>query len=104
LTPGGGIEVFLVGDHLIEEPKLDVGALREAIKEEYAEVAARMGALIGLQGHLRQRLLVGPAAACAEKLAAYRAAGANRIFLWPVGDELGQLAAFQEQVAPLVRR
>ncbi len=53
---------------------------------------------------LRQRLLVGSAGECAQKLAAYRAAGANRIFLWPVEDELRQLAAFQEQVAPLVRK
>lgn len=51
---------------------------------------------------LRERLLVGPAEECAQKLAAYRAAGAQRIFLWPVEDELGQLAAFQERVAPLV--
>jgi probable F420-dependent oxidoreductase len=51
---------------------------------------------------LRARLLVGPAEECAEKLAAYRAAGANRIFLWPVEDELRQLATFQERVAPLV--
>ena len=53
---------------------------------------------------LRQRLLVGPAEECAEKLAAYRAAGANRIFLWPVEDEVRQLATFQERVAPLVGR
>jgi probable F420-dependent oxidoreductase len=53
---------------------------------------------------LRQRLLVGPAEECAEKLAAYRAAGANRIFLWPVEDELRQLATFQERVTPLVGR
>ena len=51
---------------------------------------------------LRARLLVGPAEVCAEKLAAYRAAGANRIFLWPVEDELRQLATFRERVAPLV--
>jgi hypothetical protein len=31
-----------VGDQLIEKPKLDVGVLREAIKEEYAEAAAKM--------------------------------------------------------------
>jgi probable F420-dependent oxidoreductase len=53
---------------------------------------------------LRGRLLVGPAEECAQKLAAYRAAGANRIFLWPVKDELRQLATFQERVAPLVGR
>src|ERR687893_224445 len=43
---------------------------------------------------LRERLLVGPAEECAEKLAAYRAAGANRIFLWPVEDALRQLSTF----------
>ena len=51
---------------------------------------------------LSQRLLVGPARECAEKLAAYQAAGAQRIFLWPVEDELRQLAVFMELVAPAV--
>ena len=50
---------------------------------------------------LRRRLLVGPAQECAEKLAAYRAAGAQRLFLWPVEDELHQLTMFWERVAPL---
>lgn len=54
------------------------------------------------EGDLRQRLLVGPAEGCAQKLAAYRAAGAQRVYLWPVDDELRQLAAFQKRVAPLV--
>lgn len=48
---------------------------------------------------LSQRLLVGPPGECAEKLAAYQAAGAQRIFLWPVEDELRQLAVFRERVA-----
>jgi probable F420-dependent oxidoreductase len=52
---------------------------------------------------LRRRLLVGPAQECAEKLAAYQAAGAQRIFLWPVEDELRQLATFWERVVPLTR-
>jgi probable F420-dependent oxidoreductase len=51
---------------------------------------------------LSQRLLVGPAGECAEKLAAYRVAGAQRIFLWPVEDELRQLAIFRERVASAV--
>ena len=51
---------------------------------------------------LRQRLLVGPAQECAEKLTAYQAAGAQRVLLWPVADELRQLETFQERVAPLV--
>lgn len=51
---------------------------------------------------LHQRLLVGPFEECAEKkLAAYRAVGAQRIFLWPVEDELRQLAMLRERVMPL---
>jgi probable F420-dependent oxidoreductase len=51
---------------------------------------------------LSQRLLVGPAGECAQKLAAYQAAGVQRIFLWPVEDELRQLAVFRERVAAAV--
>jgi probable F420-dependent oxidoreductase len=48
---------------------------------------------------LSQRLLVGPAGECAEKLAAYQAAGVQQIFLWPVEDEVRQLALFRDRVA-----
>src|SRR5262249_55082838 len=51
---------------------------------------------------LRERLLVGPAGACAEKLARYAAAGAERVLVWPVGDELRQLERFRSDVAPRV--
>ena len=51
---------------------------------------------------LRERLLVGSAEACAEKLKAYQGAGVQRIFLWPVRDELRQLETFKERVAPSV--
>jgi alkanesulfonate monooxygenase SsuD/methylene tetrahydromethanopterin reductase-like flavin-dependent oxidoreductase (luciferase family) len=47
-------------------------------------------------------LPIGPAEVCAERLAAFAAAGARRIFLWPLGDELGQLERFQSEVAPLL--
>ena len=50
---------------------------------------------------LRDRLLVGPAEECARKLEAYRSAGVQRIMLWPVYDEIRQLATFQEHVMPL---
>lgn len=49
---------------------------------------------------LRERLLVGPAEACAARLAAYRAAGAQRVYLWPVADELRQLELLAERVLP----
>jgi len=51
---------------------------------------------------LRQRLLVGSPQACAEKLAAYKAAGVQRVFVWPTADEQDQLMIFQTKVAPLV--
>jgi alkanesulfonate monooxygenase SsuD/methylene tetrahydromethanopterin reductase-like flavin-dependent oxidoreductase (luciferase family) len=51
---------------------------------------------------LRERLLVGPAEVCAARLRAYRDAGAGRVLLWPVDDELRQLERFRERVVPLV--
>jgi probable F420-dependent oxidoreductase len=51
---------------------------------------------------LRERLPVGPAQECARLLNAYRSAGAQRVMLWPVKDEIHQLEKFQEHVAPLI--
>jgi alkanesulfonate monooxygenase SsuD/methylene tetrahydromethanopterin reductase-like flavin-dependent oxidoreductase (luciferase family) len=51
---------------------------------------------------LRQRLLVGSPQDCAEKLAAYKAAGVQRVIVWPVSDEIDQLEVFQKKVARLV--
>ena len=51
---------------------------------------------------LRERVLIGPAEECAAKLAAYREAGAQRVFIWPVKDPLTQLSVFMERVTPLV--
>jgi alkanesulfonate monooxygenase SsuD/methylene tetrahydromethanopterin reductase-like flavin-dependent oxidoreductase (luciferase family) len=48
-------------------------------------------------------LPIGPAEICAEKLTSFAEAGVQRVFLWPLGDELRQLELFQERVAPLVR-
>ena len=47
-------------------------------------------------------LPIGPAERCAERLAAYARAGAERVFVWPLDDELRQLELFRERVAPLV--
>ncbi len=52
------------------------------------------------ESEMRQRLLVGPAQECAEKLAAYRDAGVQRVIVWPVSDELFQLEMFQARVVP----
>jgi alkanesulfonate monooxygenase SsuD/methylene tetrahydromethanopterin reductase-like flavin-dependent oxidoreductase (luciferase family) len=54
---------------------------------------------------LRSRpLLVGPAEVCAARLRELLAAGARRIFVWPLGDEPAQLERFRERVLPLVPR
>jgi alkanesulfonate monooxygenase SsuD/methylene tetrahydromethanopterin reductase-like flavin-dependent oxidoreductase (luciferase family) len=51
---------------------------------------------------LRERLLVGSPEVCAEKLAAYKAAGVQRVFIWPIKDEIEQLKVFKQKVTPLV--
>ena len=53
---------------------------------------------------LRDRLPVGPARAFAEKLTAYREAGVQRVFIWPLADEVNQLKRFWETVVPLLER
>jgi alkanesulfonate monooxygenase SsuD/methylene tetrahydromethanopterin reductase-like flavin-dependent oxidoreductase (luciferase family) len=45
-------------------------------------------------------LPIGPAERCAEYINAYARAGAQRMFLWPVTDELRQLELFRELVVP----
>jgi alkanesulfonate monooxygenase SsuD/methylene tetrahydromethanopterin reductase-like flavin-dependent oxidoreductase (luciferase family) len=49
-------------------------------------------------------VLVGPAEVCAERLAPFVAAGAGRVFVWPLGDEVRQLELFRERVVPLLPR
>ena len=40
---------------------------------------------------LRERLPIGPPELFAEKLAAFADAGVQRVYIWPVADELRQL-------------
>ena len=49
---------------------------------------------------LRERLPIGPAERVAEKLIAFEQAGVQRVFLWPVADEVDQLEIFWETVRP----
>jgi alkanesulfonate monooxygenase SsuD/methylene tetrahydromethanopterin reductase-like flavin-dependent oxidoreductase (luciferase family) len=53
-------------------------------------------------GELSDRLLVASAEECAERLSSYAKAGAQRVFLWPVGPPIRQLELFRERVAPLI--
>jgi alkanesulfonate monooxygenase SsuD/methylene tetrahydromethanopterin reductase-like flavin-dependent oxidoreductase (luciferase family) len=47
-------------------------------------------------------LPIGSPQQCAERIGAYAQAGAQRVFVWPLADELRQLEAFRESVVPLV--
>jgi alkanesulfonate monooxygenase SsuD/methylene tetrahydromethanopterin reductase-like flavin-dependent oxidoreductase (luciferase family) len=51
---------------------------------------------------LRERLPIGPPELFAEKLTAFAKAGAQRVFIWPVANELHQLERFWNDVRPLV--
>ena len=51
---------------------------------------------------LRGRLPIGSAQDCAEKLAAYQKVGVQRIYVWPLADELEQIKIFVKQVVPLI--
>jgi alkanesulfonate monooxygenase SsuD/methylene tetrahydromethanopterin reductase-like flavin-dependent oxidoreductase (luciferase family) len=48
-------------------------------------------------------LPIGSAEQCAERISAYQDAGAQRIFVWPLADELDQLERFRKDVVPHVR-
>jgi alkanesulfonate monooxygenase SsuD/methylene tetrahydromethanopterin reductase-like flavin-dependent oxidoreductase (luciferase family) len=51
---------------------------------------------------LRERLPIGTAQDCAEKLAAYHHVGVQRVYLWPLTNELAQIKVFMRQVVPLI--
>jgi alkanesulfonate monooxygenase SsuD/methylene tetrahydromethanopterin reductase-like flavin-dependent oxidoreductase (luciferase family) len=51
---------------------------------------------------LRERLPIGPPEAFADKLTAFADAGVQRVFIWPVADEVNQLERFWNEVRPLV--
>jgi alkanesulfonate monooxygenase SsuD/methylene tetrahydromethanopterin reductase-like flavin-dependent oxidoreductase (luciferase family) len=63
-----------------------------------------LGPALGRSGdQLRSSgLPIGPPERCAERLSAYARAGVQRVFLWPVADELDQLRLFREQVVPQI--
>ena len=57
----------------------------------------------GMPEHmLRDRLPIGPPYLFAEKLTAFAKAGVQRVFIWPVANELHQLERFWNDVRPLV--
>jgi alkanesulfonate monooxygenase SsuD/methylene tetrahydromethanopterin reductase-like flavin-dependent oxidoreductase (luciferase family) len=57
--------------------------------------------LLGRAPETLRTLPIGSPEDCAERLSAY---GAQRVFLWPLTDEIRQLERFQDAVAPLLHR
>jgi probable F420-dependent oxidoreductase len=51
---------------------------------------------------IRDRLPVGSAERVTEKLLAFEEAGVQRVYLWPVTDEVTQIQRFAQEVAPVV--
>jgi alkanesulfonate monooxygenase SsuD/methylene tetrahydromethanopterin reductase-like flavin-dependent oxidoreductase (luciferase family) len=49
-------------------------------------------------------LPIGPAEVCAERIAAFADAGAERLFVWPLRDDIRQLELFRERVVPMIGR
>ena len=78
------------------------------VTEDGGEAERTLGDVLAPMLHRRVEalrsapLLIGPAEVCAERLAAFVAAGARRIFVWPLGDELAQLELFRERVTCLL--
>ncbi len=52
---------------------------------------------------LRERLPIGSAEHVLNILSSYREAGAQRIYMWPVLDEINQLTVFAREIAPTLR-
>jgi alkanesulfonate monooxygenase SsuD/methylene tetrahydromethanopterin reductase-like flavin-dependent oxidoreductase (luciferase family) len=66
-------------------------------------LAAVLGPLLNRDpDELRGQVCVGPAEHCAELLSRYAAAGCQRVYLWPLGDERRQLELVATKVAPAI--
>jgi alkanesulfonate monooxygenase SsuD/methylene tetrahydromethanopterin reductase-like flavin-dependent oxidoreductase (luciferase family) len=73
---------------------IDDRRANEVLEERLAPVIHRPSE------QLRERLAFGPAEAVVEKLIAFRDAGVQWMFLWPVADDIEQLQRFADQVMP----
>jgi alkanesulfonate monooxygenase SsuD/methylene tetrahydromethanopterin reductase-like flavin-dependent oxidoreductase (luciferase family) len=77
------------------------------ITDDAAEAAAILRTRVAPAVHRPEELLrdclgIGPAAQFAAKLIAFADAGVQRVFIWPVADEIRQLERFAAEVRPLV--
>ena len=72
----------------------DQAAADRVLRERLAPVVHRP------EDVLRDRCGIGSVDSVVDKLAAFRDAGAQRVLLWPVGDEVAQLERFHAEVWP----
>lgn len=74
------------------------------LTDSEAESRTRLDALARMLGRdpvaLADQVLIGPAEACAAKLARYADAGVDTVFIWPVADPITQLRRFGTSVIP----
>jgi alkanesulfonate monooxygenase SsuD/methylene tetrahydromethanopterin reductase-like flavin-dependent oxidoreductase (luciferase family) len=74
---------------------IDKGRFSDVLERRLAPVIHRP------VDELRERLAFGSAEAVLEKVTAFRDAGAQWMFLWPVADDLEQLHRFSDEVMAL---
>lgn len=74
------------------------------LADEQAEADAVLARLAAVAGRpedvLRERLPFGPPARMVERLSQFGDAGVQRVLLWPLVDEVAQLARFCDEVRP----
>lgn len=72
----------------------DRAAARQVIERRVAPVLGRSA------DEIAERVLIGPESQIADRLAGYAEGGLERVFVWPVEDEISQLERFAERVMP----
>ena len=83
---------------------LSLATMRTYVTDDPAEAEARLADLASMHDRdpavLAQQVLIGTAEQCAAILGSYADVGVETVFIWPVGDPVGQLHRFAEQVLP----
>lgn len=69
-----------------------------AAEKTLAQLAAMLNRPVQ---EIAAKVLIGPPEECAARLRAYDEAGVERVFTWPLADEVEQLGLFMNEVAPL---
>jgi alkanesulfonate monooxygenase SsuD/methylene tetrahydromethanopterin reductase-like flavin-dependent oxidoreductase (luciferase family) len=73
------------------------------LTDDLAEASSILGMLVSphqAPADLRDRSLVGSPNECVHKIQKLQDAGAQHVFVWPVGDEVNQLRRFADEVFP----